>query len=260
MRAELGELYRYRELLVMLALRDIKVRYKQSLMGFFWAILMPMLIVCAGIVVRYAYAVASHKPLDVLDFSSLAVKSVVWAFLVSSIRFACQSLTFNSNLVSKVYFPKEILPIAAILSQFFDLCVASCLLIVVMIVVLPHASPELLWAGPLLAIAILLAIGIGLLVSTGSLFYRDVRYIVEVFLTFAIFFTPVFYDVSMFGQKGRWLLLNPAAPLMEGLSAIVRGRPPDWYWVSYSLVFAVTVTLAGYVVLKRAEPAFAERI
>jgi lipopolysaccharide transport system permease protein len=260
MRAELSELYRYRELLVMLALRDIKVRYKQSLMGFFWAILMPMLIVSAGIVVRYAYAIVSNKPLDLTDLATLAVKAVVWAFLVSSIRFSCQSLTFNNNLVTKVYFPKEVLPIAAVLSQLFDLCVASCVLIGLMFVVQVDLSPQLLWAGPLLAITVVLATGIGLLASTGSLFFRDVRYIVEVFLTFAIFFTPVFYDVSMFAQKGHWLMLNPAAPLMEGFASIVRGQAPDWYWLSYSLAFAVTVALAGYGLLKKAEPVFAESI
>ena len=260
MRAELAELYRYRELLVMLALRDIKVRYKQSLMGFFWAILMPLLIVCAGMVVRYAYAVASNKPLNLIDVSSLAVKSVVWAFLVSSIRFSCQSLTSNNNLVTKVYFPKEILPIAAVLSQLFDLFVASCVLIVLMAIIQHETSLELLWAGPLLTIAIMLAIGIGLLVATGSLFFRDVRYIVEVLLTFAIFFTPVFYDVSMFAQKGHWLLLNPVAPLMEGFASILRGQTPDWSWLSYSFAFAVTVVVAGYGLLKKAEPAFAETI
>jgi ABC-type polysaccharide/polyol phosphate export permease len=260
MRSELSELYRYRELLVMLALRDIKVRYKQSVMGFFWAILMPMLIVCAGMVVRYAYAVASNTPLNLIDVSSLAVKSVVWAFLVSSIRFACQSLTSNNNLVTKVYFPKEILPIAAVLSQLFDLLVASCVLIILMVIVQYQISLELLWAGPLLIIAIMLAMGVGLLVATGSLFFRDVRYIVEVFLTFAIFFTPVFYEVSMFAQNGRWLMLNPLAPLMEGFASILRGQTPNWPWLSYSLAFAVTAALTGYGLLKKAEPMFAETI
>ena len=260
MRAELAELYRYRELLVILAQRDIKVRYKQSLMGFFWAILMPLLIVCAGIVVRYAYAVASNKPLNLIDVSSLAVKSVVWAFLVSSIRFSCQSLTSNNNLVTKVYFPKEVLPIAAVLSQLFDLFVASCVLIILIAIIQDEISLELLWCGPLLTITIMLAIGIGLLVATGSLFFRDVRYIVEVLLTFAIFFTPVLYDVSMLGQKGHWLLLNPVAPLMEGFGSILRGQTPDWSWLSYSFAFAVTVVVAGYSLLKKAEPAFAETV
>jgi lipopolysaccharide transport system permease protein len=260
MRAELAELCRYRELLVMLALRDIKIRYKQSVMGFFWAILMPALIVCAGIMVRYAYAVVSHKPLNIVDFTSLAIKSVVWAFLVSSIRFSCQSLLNNNNLVTKVYFPKEVLPIAAVLSQLFDLLIASSLLVVLMLVVHLHPTWQLLWAGPLLLVAITLVVGGGLLVAAGALFFRDVKYLVEVFLTFAIFFTPVFYDVSMFGPHGHWLLLNPVAPLMEGLSAIVRGSPPNWHWVSYSFSFAAAMTVAGYLLFKRSEPVFAESI
>jgi lipopolysaccharide transport system permease protein len=260
MRTALSELCRYRELLVMLALRDIKIRYKQSLMGVFWALLMPILIVGAGLVFRYGYAVVSHRPLSAVDFSSLAVKSVVWAFLVSSVRFSCQSLLFNNNLVTKVYFPKEVLPIAAVLSQLFDFCVASCLLVVLMIGMQLHPSLELLWAGPLLAVAILLVVGAGLVVSAGALFFRDVRYIVEVFLTFAIFFTPVFYDVSMFGSRGHWLLLNPAAPLMEGFSAIVHGKAPDWQWLSYSITFAAALAAGGYVLFKRSEPVFAESI
>jgi lipopolysaccharide transport system permease protein len=115
---------------------------------------------------------------------------------------SCQSLINNNKLVTKVYFPKEILPIAAVLAQLFDLLVVSYLLVVLLIVVLPHLSPELLWAGPLLAITVILAIGISFLTFAGSLFFRDMKYIVEVFLTFAIFFTPMFYEVSCLGKRG----------------------------------------------------------
>ena len=113
MKEQLRELYQHRELLYMLVYRDIKVRYKQSVMGFLWAILMPVLIVMAGVVVRYAYAVLSGKPLQTADIASLAVKSIPWAFLVSSIRFGMYSLVGNYNLVTKIYFPTEIFPMAA---------------------------------------------------------------------------------------------------------------------------------------------------
>jgi len=260
MTAELRELYDYRELLVMIAIRDIKVRYKQSLMGFLWAILMPLLIVTAGIIVRYAYAIASKKPLDLTDVAVVATKSIPWAFLVSSIKFSCQSLIGNNNLVTKVYFPKEVFPMAAVLSQLFDLSIASSVLVFLLVVAKVGLSFQILWVVPLLAILIMLAVGIGLLVSAGSLFFRDVKYIVEVFLTFAIFFTPVFYDVSMFGPKGRWLLLNPVAPILEGFSSIIRGQTPDWHWVLYSLIFATLTTLFGYMLFKKVEPSFAENI
>ncbi|HZV60772.1 MAG TPA: ABC transporter permease [Candidatus Eremiobacteraceae bacterium] len=260
MLAHLRELYKYRELLLMIVVRDIKVRYKQSVMGLFWAILMPVLIVCAGILVRYAYAIAAHKPLDLADVVSVAAKSVPWAFLVASIRFSTQSLIYNPNLVTKVYFPKEIFPIAAVLSQLFDLFIAGTVLAILLLVFKVGFGLQVLWVVPLLGILILLAIGIALLVSAGSLFYRDVKYIVEALLTFAIFFTPVFYEVAMLGSRGKWLLLNPAAPLLEGFSSITRGHTPNLYWLGYSLGFSLVTILFAYILFKKVESSFAESI
>jgi len=133
-RNEIKELYKYRELLYAITYRDIKVRYKQSIMGFLWAVLMPLMIVFSGVIVRYAYAVAAGKPLNTQDIASVAVKSIPWAFVVSSIRFACSSLTNNYSLVTKIYFPKEIFPMAAVLACLFDFLVASTALVVVLMV------------------------------------------------------------------------------------------------------------------------------
>lgn len=261
MRGELRELYRYRELLYMIAYRDIKVRYKQSIMGFFWAILMPILIVMSGIVVRYAYAVASGKPLLTGDIVSLAVKALPWAFLVSSIRFSCNSLTGNQNLVTKVYFPREIFPIAAVMTSLFDLFVASGALSILLLVMRTGWSAHLVWAPLLLLMMLILALGIALVVSAASLFFRDVKFIVDVFLTFGIFFTPVFFDVRMFGDKGKWLLLNPVSPILEGLSAcIARHQSPNLPWLAYSFSFALAALLGGSLLFKHLEPTFAESI
>jgi lipopolysaccharide transport system permease protein len=261
MKEELRELYGYRELLYMIAYRDIKVRYKQSIMGFLWAVLMPTLIVIAGVVVRYAYALASGKPVQMADIASLAVKSIPWAFMVSSIRFACVSLINNKELVTKIYFPKEIFPLAAVLSCFFDFLMASGPLVILLLVLRVGWSAYLLWTPLLLLLMIVLAAGIGLFVSAASLFFRDVKYIVEVLLTFGIFFTPVFFDVRMFGDKGKWLLLNPVAPMLEGLSScIVRRQSPDLPSLVYSLSFGLAALLGGYVLFKHLEPAFAESI
>jgi lipopolysaccharide transport system permease protein len=261
LKAELKELYNRHELLFMIALRDIKVRYKQSVMGFLWAILMPVMIVCAGVMVRYAYSIASHKPLDLLDVTAVATKSIPWAFLLSSIRFASQSLISNHGLVTKVYFPKEIFPIAAMLSQLFDLFIAGAVLVILLVIAKVGVSLELLWVPPLLIMTAMLAVGIGLWVAAGCLFLRDVKYVVEVFLTFAIFFTPVFYDVSMFGLRGRWLMLNPVAPILEGFDAsVVRHHMPNLPWLGYSFGVALAALLGGYVFFKHLEPAFAENI
>lgn len=258
---KLLDLYRYRELLYVIVRRDIIVRYKQSVMGFMWAVLMPILIVLSGIVVRYAYALASHAPLRETDISSVAVKSLPWAFFVSSIRFSCLSLTNNRDLVTKIYFPKEIVPIAAVLACLFDFIVASCALIIFLIFARVGPSLALLWIPVLLSAMILLVVGVGMIVSAASLFFRDVKFIVEVFLTFGIFFTPVFYDVSMFGEKGKWLLLNPISPILEGFSAvIVRQQSPDLPWLAYAIACALVSSLGGYLFFKHLEPAFAESI
>lgn len=261
MLTNLRELYQHRELLYMIVYRDIKVRYKQSIMGFMWAVLMPILIVMSGVVVRYAYAIAAHTPLKTADIASVAVKSLPWAFLVSSIRFACLSLINNKELVTKIYFPKEIFPIAAVLASLFDLAVAACALVLLLFAVRVGVDLFLLWVPVLLLTMILLVTGVGMIVAAASLFFRDVKFIVEVLLTFGIFFTPVFYDVGMFGDKGKWLLLNPVSPLLDGFGACVaRHQAPDLSWFLYSLAFALVSVIGGYAFFKHLEPAFAESI
>ena len=261
MKEELRDLYHYRELLYMFSYRDIKVRYKQSIMGLLWAVLMPVLIVSAGVIVRYGYALASGKLLDMGDVASVAVKSLPWAFLVSSVRFSCNSLIANQNLVTKVYFPKEVFPIAAVLASLFDLVVASGAVAIFLLIAHTGWSAQLAWVPLLLLIMIILTLGIGMIVSAASLFFRDVKYVVEVLLTFGIFFTPVLYDIRMFGDKGKWLLLNPVAPILEGFSAcIVRHQPPDLAWLAYSISFGFAALLVGFVFFKHLEPAFAESI
>ena len=261
MKEELRELYRHRELLYAIVGRDIKIRYKQSVMGFLWAILMPTLIVMAGIIVRYGFALASGKHLETTDIAGVAVKSVPWAFLVSSIRFSCNSLTSNTALVTKIYFPKEIFPLASVLACLFDMMIATGGLVILLLAIGTGWSAELLWVPMLLVMMVLLAAGIGMIVSAASLFFRDVKYIVEAVLTFAIFFTPVFYDVRMFGEKGKWLLINPAAPIMEGISdCVTRQQGPELSWLAYSLTFSVVTVMGGYIFFKHLEPAFAESI
>jgi ABC-type polysaccharide/polyol phosphate export permease len=259
--AELKELCKYRELLYMITYRDIKVRYKQSVMGFLWAILMPILIVMSGVVVRYAYAMVAHSPLRVADIASVAIKSVPWAFIVSSIRFTCYSLFGNRDLIVKINFPKEIFPMASVLACLFDMLVACSALLILLVVVRIGWSIYLLWVPVLLATTILFCVGIGLFLSAASLFLRDVKYIVEVFLTFGIFFTPVFFDIRMFGDRGKWLMLNPVAPLLDGLSTcIVRHQSPDISWYLYSLSCSILAFTIGFVMFKHLEPAFAESI
>ena len=259
--AWLAEIVARRDLVVMLVWREIKVKYKQSVMGFLWAILMPALIVSAGVIVKYAFASMSGKPLQTSDVISVAVRSVPWAFFVASIRFSSTSLVSNANLVTKIYMPRVIFPIAAVLSQLIDLGIATVVLVVFLFFTGIHVTAQMLWLPLLLAIMVVLVTGAAIFLSAAALFFRDVKYIVEVIMTFAIFFTPVFYDVSMFGKWAHILLLNPVAPLLEGISAAALGRPmPIGGWVVYSAVTAVIGFVGALAFFKRTEPYFAESV
>jgi lipopolysaccharide transport system permease protein len=250
-----------RDLLFMLVWREIKVKYKQSVMGFLWAILMPALIVSAGVIVKYAYASLAGKSLQTNDVISVAVRSVPWAFFVSSIRFSSTSLVSNANLVTKIYMPRVIFPIAAVLSQMIDLGIAAAVLVVFLVFTGAQITVQILWLPLLLAIMVVLVTGMAVFLSSAALFFRDVKYIVEVIMTFAIFFTPVFYEVSMLGKWANILLLNPMAPLLEGISAAVLGRPTAFgAWVIYSAVVSVIGFVGALVFFKRTEPYFAESV
>lgn len=261
MSATLGEVFARRDLLYLLAWREIRLKYKQSVMGMLWAVLMPTVIVSAGVVVRYGMSVVSGTPIQMADIASVSVRSVPWAFFVASLRFSTSSLISNANLLTKIYLPREIFPMASILSQLMDFAVASAVLVLGLAVLRVGVSVELLWVPVFVVILVAFAAGLGIGLSAASLFFRDVKYIVEIVLTFAIFFTPVFYEASLFGKWERWLLLNPVAPILEGLSAaIVARRSPDPGWTAYSAVVAL-LTLAGALVMfRRLEPYFAENV
>lgn len=257
----LGEIVAWRDLLFMLSWREIKVKYKQSVMGVLWAILMPTLIVSAGVLVKYGFASISGKPVNDTDVVGVAARSVPWAFVVASIRFGSVSLIGNSNLVTKIYMPRVIFPIAAVASQLIDLGVAAGVLAVVLAFTGARISVHLLWLPVLLAIMVLFVTGTAIFVSAAALFFRDVKYIVDVVITFAIFFTPVFYDVSIYGKWARVLLLNPVAPLLEGIGAVVLGHSlPLGGWILYSAIAALVAMVGGLVFFKRVEPRFAESI
>src|SRR5574340_1224667 len=155
MRQMIADLIQYRDLLYMLAWRDIKIRYKQSVMGFFWAILMPIIIVGAGILIRFAFSMSSGQSLHLAEIASIALKSLPWAFFVSAIKFSTNSLVGNSNLVTKIYFPREVFPIAAVLASLFDFVVASGVIILVLVLARVGISVYLLWFPVLLLLLIL---------------------------------------------------------------------------------------------------------
>lgn len=255
------ELVQYRHLLFMLTWRDIRIRYKQTAMGFLWALLMPALIVVAGILVKKAFAVAQGATLDAAAVASVSVKALPWAFVVGSLRFATNSLTGNSTLLTKVYFPREVLPVSAVLANLFDFCVAAVVLTLFLAVSGVGVSRQLAWVPLLVVLLVLITTAAGMLLACANLFFRDVKYLVEVVLTFGIFFTPVLYDARMLGNWAPLLLANPIGAVLQALNdAIVFHARPDPFWTAYAAVWAVPGFVIAAMIFDRAEPMFAERV
>jgi ABC-type polysaccharide/polyol phosphate export permease len=249
------------DLLYVLTARDIKVKYKQSVMGLMWAILMPAIIIGAGMLVRVVMAKMSGAPVSPDSLASISVKALPWAFFIGALRFATNSLTSNASLVTKINCPRIAFPASAVLSAFFDLVVAVPPLVAILIWTGVPFGAALLWVPMLIGLLALLVSGLSFAFSAVNLFFRDVKYIVEVILTFAIFFTPVFYEAEMLGEWRFWILLNPVAPLLEALrSAVVLNQAPDLNWLLYSGFASMLIFLGGWKLFHALEPAFADRV
>src|SRR5262249_26238846 len=155
-----GELVSSRELLWQMTVRDLKLRYKQSLMGFGWAVLMPLLLVGAGLFVRAGMAHSAAESLSLKDVSAMVVKAIAWSFFVGSAGFAVTSLTSNLNLVTKIYFPREVFPFSAVLTQAVDSCVGVVALVVLILVGGFTLSWAALWVIPLVLLLGLFTAGV----------------------------------------------------------------------------------------------------
>ena len=273
------DIRKYRELMFEFARRDIRIRYKQAVMGFGWAVFMPILIVLSGVLIRTAMGQASGSGVGRADIAAIALKGIGCAFFAGAVIFGTSVLTGNQNLIAKVYFPREVLPLAALLAQTFDSTIGFIALVILLpfLGVTLHAS--ILWVPLLLAILWLLTAAIVVFLSCANLFFRDVKYIVQVVLTFGILFTPVFYEPAMMGPKGAWLMwLNPLTPILEGLRlSVVRGHNlaaplselgkkgvevAAWYPTAlfYSAAWAVLGLILASLLFHRAQPAFAENV
>jgi lipopolysaccharide transport system permease protein len=251
---------RYRDLLICFTGKEIRIRYKQSVMGFMWAILMPLLIISAGAIVRTAVVTVSGGGQSV-SLLPVLVKSVPWAFFVSAVRFSTDSLVKNSNLVTKIYFPRDVVPYSAVLAALFDFCIAGGFVIIALAIAQVGLSVQLAWVPVILLLLILLTAGLALLLSCANLFFRDVKYLVEAFLTFGIFFTPVFFEARMLQKWAPVLLLNPVGSLLEALNdVVVLHQSPDPFWLTYAASWSVGIFALSHTIFRTTEPLFAEKI
>ncbi len=254
-------LIKYRDLLLMLTFRDIRIRYKQAAMGFLWAIFMPVVAVFAGILVRQAMLFVSGKSLETHNVVSIAIKVLPWTFFANSIRFSVQSLVSNRDLLTKIYFPRAVLPLSSTLACAFDFSIAAAVIPFVMLFTGIGASVQLLWIPSLLVFLFLFTFGLGLLLSAANLFYRDVKYVVDIILTFGIFFTPVFYEASDLGKWKNLMLYNPLGSILESLHRVVVLKMlPDPFWFSYAGAVSIIMFCVGLSVFYGKEQDFAENV
>lgn len=249
------------DLLLTITWRDIRIKYKQSVMGLLWAVLMPALIVAAGMLVQFGMSQLSGKPFTLDKVAAICVKSLPWAFIVGSIRFATNSLTSNANLITKINCPRVVFPVSAVLSTLFDMLIAALPLVVVLAIAGVRPALSQIWVLPLMLLMVLFVTGLGIAFAAANLYFRDVKYLVEIVLTFAIFFTPVFYSADLFGPWREVILLNPVAPLLDGLEqSVVQGRTPDLPWIAYSAVVSIATFALAWLMFHRLEPSFADNV
>jgi ABC-type polysaccharide/polyol phosphate export permease len=275
----LYELLDHRDLLLQLASRDVRVRYKQAVMGFAWAILTPLLLVGAGTLMRIAVATMAGVQLEMSEVGSIALKSFPWAFFAGAVGFAVQSITGNISLVTKIYFPRAVLPLGVVTAHLFDLAIGAATLLVVLPFLGAALTPALLWVPVLVLLLVMFTAGTGVFLACANLFFRDVKYITQVLLTFGVFFTPVLFDAVSFGAKGaRILMLNPLSPIFEGLrlsvmeghnlltplTVVARSGAVVPVWEPWYLLYSAAWSLGGLgfavVLFQRTQYLFAEYV
>ena len=255
------ELIKYRDLLLMLTFRDIRIKYKQAVMGFMWAIFMPIIAILAGVLIKKAISVLSGKPMDLTGIVSMSVKVLPWTFFISAIKFSVNSLVGNRALVTKIYFPREVLPLSSILACLFDFSIGVITLTILLSIVRVGISVYLLWIPVILIFLVLFTTGLALLLSLANLFFRDVKYIVEIILMFGIFFTPVFYEASIFGKWKTLMLINPIAGILEAINnVVVLHKMPDMFWFTYAGLCSILIFIVGFAIFHKNEALFAENI
>src|SRR5262245_14935853 len=207
------ELIQYRELLVMMTRRDLLLRYKQTIMGFGWSILMPVTyMIVFSLIFTRVVKLETGVPYPIYAYTGL----LPWNFFASSLRFAVASLTANSTLVTKVYFPREILPFSVILVSLVDFGVGALVLAGLMIAYGVTPSWTLVLLPLIVLVQVVFTAGVTLLLAMGNLFYRDVKYLLEILITLWMFATSVVYPVERIGGKlGGLLALNPMTAIID---------------------------------------------
>ena len=255
----LGELWEYRELLYFLAWRDVKVRYKQTIIGVAWAIIQPLFTM---LVFSLFFGRLANMPSDAIPYPIFSYAALVpWNFFANGLRQASDSLVLSANLIRKVYFPRLVIPIASVLSGVVDFCLAFLVLLGMMLAygIVPSLE-RVIWLPPLLLLALITALGVGLWLSAMNVQFRDVRYTVPFLIQLWLFATPIAYPSSLLPEPWRTIYgLNPMAGVVEGFRwALLGAETAPGPMIAASTFVAVTLLVGGAFYFRRMEKTFAD--
>ena len=258
LRLNLKDIWEYRELLYFLVWRDIKVRYKQTALGAAWAVLQPVLtmLIFTLIFGRLAKVPSDGIPYPVFAYTAL----LPWQLFLFALSESSNSLVGNQNLVTKVYFPRLIIPLSSLLAGLVDFAISFCVLVVLMVYYHITPTKAVIWLPAFLLLALATALSVGLWLSALNVKYRDVRYTTPFLTQFWMFATPIAYSSTLIPEPWRkWYGLNPMAGVVEGFRWALLGKsagPGLMLWVSLA---AVLLLLAGGLFyFRRMESTFAD--
>jgi homopolymeric O-antigen transport system permease protein len=256
---DLKSLWAYRDLLYFLTWRDVKVRYKQTVLGVAWAVIQPLFTM---IIFTIFFGRLAQLPSDGIPYPLFACAAILpWTFFSNAVTSSGGSLVGSANLITKVYFPRMIIPASAVAAGLIDLMIAFGIMIALMAYYGAGLSWSLLIAPGLIVLTALLAVAVGMWMSALNVKYRDVRYALPFAIQLAMFVTPIIYPVSLVPSRWRWLLtLNPLAGIIEGYRSAFFGRPFDWPMLASSAAITLALLFYAAYYFKRVERAFADII
>lgn len=257
---ELDEVWRARELMWMFALRDIHIRYRQTVLGMAWAVIQPLMlmIVFAVMFGKVGKFPSENLPYPVFCFTGL----LLWQYFVTSVTNCSNSLVNNPQLLTKVYFPRLVLPLANLIPPAVDMCVSIILLVAMIVWNKVPLSPHLVYIPVFALLALLVTLGVSLWLSALCVKYRDVKYLTPFLLMIWMYLTPVAYPLSMIPKHLKLLYsLNPMAWAVEGMRAALFGcGKVDILFVAASFCSALVLTVSGAFYFRLMERSFAEKM
>jgi lipopolysaccharide transport system permease protein len=255
----LGDVWAYRELLYFLTWRDIKVRYKQTLMGVAWVVIQPLLtmLIFTLVFTRFVQLEEGAIPYPLFAYAGL----LLWTFFSVSITSGTNSLISNTSLVTKVYFPRAFIPAAAVGAGLVDFAVGSVLLLALAAYYRVQVTWGILLLPFFVVLAGWLALGVGMISSALTVKYRDLRHTLPFLLQLWMFASPVIYPVRVVPERWRWLFtLNPMTGVLEGFRAALTGTGFDWPLIAVPSVVAPLLLALAFYLFRRLEDTFADVI